>query len=261
MPAKPGRPPAAGAAWHMAENNRVNESKNMTHAINNGETVFIGTSHIDPDGHAHLAPVLDSAGPDLVLLEVSRFSLILRRTYGAACRIILEHNIKKTGTAPSPEIRNIRNYFDIPYEYSTVRAYCTGTGAKYILVDVSIFSLARFIHAYSLVTRKNITAAAGVHEDRFILERRIAGSIFSGNDSLLRNMKLSRFRSDPMAMRRERIILSRVTRIANANRDKRIAWVGGWEHLLDDPCSDLLYAGFRLPGRRCIAFLEGDIVK
>ncbi|HPS56867.1 MAG TPA: hypothetical protein PK514_02075 [Spirochaetota bacterium] len=218
--------------------------------------LFIGTSHIDPAGYRHLMEILESNRPDMILLEVSPMSIILRRTYGFICRLILDHNLKGGGPGLSPEIRNIISYLDIPYEYTAARDYCMRTGAVYRLVDVSIISLARFFHAYKLVSKKNLTAAAASSNDRFSHEKGIAGNIFNKNDRFLLNMKLSQFSRDRLAVYRENILLRRVQRIVRKNSGRRIVYIGGWEHLMDAPGTGLLYQGFRETAGRIIAFMN-----
>lgn len=221
-----------------------------------GETVFIGTSHIDPDGYARLSRVLECRRPGLVLLEVSPMSIILRRTYGLICRMILRRSLKILKPEINSEIRGIMSYLDIPYEYTAVRDYCRRSGASYRLVDVSLISLARFFHAYKLVSVKNISAAAGYHGDRFMQERGTAAAIFGRNDRLLLSMKLSQFRGDPLAVRREAILLRRVIRHTKRNRSRNVMYIGGWEHLMDAPGSGLLYPESGLRGKRLIIFLD-----
>lgn len=222
----------------------------------NIETLFTGTSHIDPDGYNRLWHILERDKPDMILLEVSRMSIILRKTYGRVCRLILDHNIRVLSPGPCSGISNIMSYLDIPREYAAVRDYCSRRGASCRLIDVSIISLARFFHAYKLITKKNISMAAAVHEDSFRQEAVTAGNIFNKNDRLLLNMKLNQFRNDSLALYRERILLCRVKKQVHSNSGRKIMYVGGWEHLMDAPGSGLLYDEFSGPKRRTIAFLD-----
>lgn len=200
--------------------------------------------------------LLEELRPDLVILEVSPMSIFLRRTYGLICRKILTRNIRAMGIKPNRELLDIEACIGLPYEYTAVRDYCRKSGAAFRLADVSIISLARYFHTYKLVTRKNILAAAEVDCGRSGQESGIAMSIFNKNDILLRNMKLSRFRQDRLAVYREKILLRRVRRLVRAHPGERIIYAGGWEHLLDDPENRLLYSGFPLPKKRIITFIN-----
>ncbi len=222
------------------------------------ETVFIGTSHIDPDGFTNLIDALEFCRPELILLEVSRMSIILRKTYGFICRLVLNHNLKLINPEITPEIKNIKNFIGIPHEYMAARDYCRKYGVEYVLIDVSIISLARFFHAYKLVTKRNISIAADIHDDRFMQEKGIAACIMDKKDRLLLNMKLSQFRKDRLSMFREKLLLGRVGKYARRHIGRRIVYVGGWEHMLDDNESKLLYPAFTLPKKRMIAFMKGD---
>lgn len=205
---------------------------------------FIGTSHIDPDGYNRLTRILYSLCPEIILVEVSPMSLFLRKTYGRLLKIVLRRNVKVMGLGITPEIMNVINYLDLPYEYRAVRDYCSFSGSQYILADVSFYSIVRFIHAYKLVSKKNLAVLAGVGDDRFRQEKAAARDIFSGRDSKLQEMILRRFINDPLAVKREKILVKRLNKYVKKYRGKNIAYTGGWEHLIDDRHHMLLYGAF-----------------
>lgn len=218
--------------------------------------LFLGTSHIDPLCGERLARALERHRPGIVLLEVSRFSVLLRGTLGRAYARALRCSMSELGIHENAEIRNIRSSLALPAEYLAVRDYCRGNGALHFLIDVSLFSLARYPFAYRLVTRKNLKAVSGLNGDRFAGERRIARRIFEGGDDAARRARIGGFRKDRLLMRREDLLFRRIARRVAAHREKKIAYVGGWEHLIDDPQGTTLYSRLAVPKEREIVFLD-----
>jgi len=223
---------------------------------NKNEIIFIGTSHIDPDGYVNVMDVLNSLSPELILLEVSPLSILLRRTYGQILKLILHRNIKILKLGIIPELRNVISYLELPHEYRAVKDYCRKTGSEFILADISLFTLFRFIHAHRLVTKRNLLALSGIREDRFIQEKSAADCIFNKKDDILLNMKLHQFRKDNLAMRRESLLLKKLNKYADRYSDKKIVYVGGWEHLLDDPEVMTLYTSCNFSKKRQVSFLQ-----
>jgi hypothetical protein len=220
------------------------------------QITFIGTSHIDPEGYSKLIALLNSLRPDVILVEVSPLSVLLRRTYGHILKLILRCNLKVLNLKINSEIHNVISYLDLPYEYMAVKDYCCGTGSKYILADISFFTFIRFIHAHKLVTRKNLISLSTIHDNRFRQEKTSAGSIFNKKDTVMSDMKLRQFRNDPHAVRRERILLVRLKKYTAKHCGRKIIYVGGWEHLIDDPQHRLLYSACDIPKNRIIAVLR-----
>lgn len=224
---------------------------------------FLGTSHIDPDGYRHLADAVDALRPEIILLEVSRFSLLFRKTFGRIYRALLARRVKEMRLAMSPELANAMGYLDVPCEYRAARDFSRETSAKIILVDVSRFSFLQLIQAHKIITRRNIETLSIINADRFAQERAIARRIFINGDDALAEMKARAFGLFPgddhdrrLAVREE-ILYRRVISCMNKYRDRRIVYVGGWEHCIDDPKKRTLYSRIEAPKARRIVFLEG----
>ncbi len=223
---------------------------------------FIGTSHIDPDGRENLARALKSAAPEIILLEVSMLSVILRQSLGRIYRYVFSRNFHKTGVAENRELLTIRNYLGLPCEYGTVKAYCRQSGARYRLIDSSLVTLLRYPAAWRLVKKKNIETAAGIDDDRYARERAVAARVIGGSDPLLARGDTPAFRSlskdintDRVSAMRESILVRRVKKALARHRGRHIAFVGGWEHCTDDPGKRVLYARIDGPKERIIIFL------
>ena len=167
------------------------------------------------------------------------------------------------GVDMSPELANALRYLDIPAEYRAAREYSRKTGAMIILVDVSRFSFRELIHAHEVITRQNIETLSIINADRFAQERAIARRIFLNKDDMLTEMKVRAFGTtsgddhDHRLAMREDILTARVISCMKKFRDRRIAYVGGWEHCIDDAKGRTLYSRIEAPKERRIVFLEG----
>ncbi len=204
-------------------------------------TLFIGTSHLDPEGYGKLLGALNEYRPEIVLLEVSRLSILLRRTMGIIFKRIMMRRLKRLGLPMNRELGTIVEYLGPAYEYNAARDYCCNTGARLRLIDVSLFSLIAFSRAHRLIAGKNLRYASRVDEDRFEQERSIAKKIFSNNDETIREMKLRRFSGDRLLRIRENLITRRVKKRLALPGNAKTAYIGGWEHLMDDPLGRVLY--------------------
>jgi hypothetical protein len=220
------------------------------------ELIFLGTSHIDPSGYERLQAVLQEIGPQIIILEISRFAIIFRKTLGTLYQRILIKRVKRYNLEINTEIENAISFFDIPYEYRAARRYAQAQGARVILADVSLFSFLRLSRSYQFIRRKNILSLSGLHGDRFTSERRIAERIFSRADPLMIRIRANGFEGDRLIELREKILTRRIHRIVSRYRNRKIACIGGWEHLIDDPDKRTLYSNYNLPKRRMIIFLN-----
>ncbi len=235
---------------------------NMEYLYSNNYLLFLGTSHIAPEGQRRLVVALEAARPGIILLEVSRFSLLFRKTIGRIYRGIMERRAREMEVDMSPELANALRYLDVPAEYRAAREYSRKTCAKIILVDVSRFSFRELIHANGIITRQNIETLSIINADRFAQERAIARRIFVNGDDALAEMKAREF-GDPSGddhdrrlVTREKVLTQRVISCMKKYGGKRIAYVGGWEHCIDDPKKRTLYSRIDAPKERRIVFLK-----
>ncbi len=217
--------------------------------------IFLGTSHIDPDGYDHLYAALAGHRPEVVLVEVSRASVILRKTLGAMYKKILRHNLSRLHIDINPEISAVINYLGLPSEYTAARDYCRGTGARLFLVDISLFTLVRFARAHRLISRENLRVLSTVEGDRFGQEKNIARKIFIEGDSAALLFSQNRQEKDPLHRFRERILVRRVRKFCRRFKGRGIVYAGGWEHLIDDDGGKSVYSSIHISKNREIVFI------
>ncbi len=229
------------------EKDRMREEPGLT---------FVGTSHIDPDGYEALLGRLSDIRPDVVLLEVSWFSVLFRRTVARLLLKMLHGNIRALGITASHEINNIILYLEMPYEYRAARNYRERTGARVHCIDIPHFSFLRLARAYRVVTKKNLLLLAALPGDRARQEKQLAKKIFSSKERHLADMILSRVSKDRLAVLREQKLVKKVSRFLRKYDGRRVAYVGGWEHMIEDPQKRTLYSMLGGAGAREIVFLK-----
>ena len=227
----------------------------MSRRHNTLNLTFIGTSHIDPEGYDSLYRHLCELKPELVLVEVSLYSVLFRRTAGALYRTVFDRNMKSLGLDPTPELMNARRFLDVPFEYLAARRYCRESGALLRLMDLSAFSFIRLLPAFRLVTAGNMRLIATLKADRAAQEKRLARKIFSGKDDFNPEMMLARLSRDRLALAREKKLASRLSRALRRYGSLHIACVSGWEHLIDDSRGRTLYSMAGAGAGRIISFL------
>jgi len=220
------------------------------------EITFIGTSHIDPRGYERISELLISLDPQIIVLEVSRFAVLFRKTIGKLCRKILTGHIEQLQLHKNREIIYTLQFFALPYEYRAVKQYARSRSVQVILVDVSLFSFLRLTQSFRMLKRENILSLASITEDRFVREKIIAKRIFNRDDLILARIKLTNFERDPLVRMREKILIRRLVNILSRYPDKNIISIGGWEHLIDDSTQRNLYSSISAAKRRIIPFLD-----
>lgn len=226
----------------------------MDHAI-----IFGGTSHIDPDGYERTIRFLEEKDPEVILLEVSPFSLLFRKTLGRLYRVMAERRVRRMGAPATPELLNTLRCLEVPPEYMAARDHLRKQGGRLALLDVSLFSLLHLSVAHRVISRRNLGFLAGLTEDRFSREREIARRIFLAKDGVAAAMKLRPFGTDRLIKAREGMLIKRMRRKLRRFRGRRIVYIGGWEHLIDDYAGRTLYAAMTCGKERDVLFLDERI--
>nr|HPJ40588.1 hypothetical protein [Spirochaetota bacterium] len=222
-----------------------------------GESLtFIGTSHGDPGGFDSLYARLRDIRPDAVLLEVSWFSLFFRKTAGAVLKRIFLRNIRSLGITMTPELHTIESFFDIPFEYRAVKQFCREEGVTYHLVDLPFISFLRLLKSHRLVYRKNLLLLSGFTGNRAQQEMSLAKRLFAEQDDCTVDIILSRISKDRLGVKRERKLAEKIIRYRKKYIGRSIAYIGGWEHLLEDPKQRTLYSMVPMRKQRTLAFVS-----
>lgn len=193
--------------------------------------VLIGTVHGDPRGYARVWRLLSWLQPDVVTVEISRFSLRYRRVWEARWRRQLQKALTELPPEAQghPAILRVAAQIDLPYEYRAARDYGRRFGIKCLPLDLGGLSrqhLPRY--GRELLSPANLRAL--VAEPGDCLEDFVSLEFRRARLSLARSPWRLAPDDNPHTLRRERFLARRLQRLAA--RGGRVAHLGGWEHLV-----------------------------
>jgi hypothetical protein len=193
--------------------------------------ILIGTVHGDPRGYARVLKLLEGLRPDVVTVEISRFSLRYRRAWEGRWRGQLKEALAglPPGAERHPAIRRITAQIGLPFEYRAARDYSRRDGAKCLPVDLGNVSR-RHLPAYSreLLSPANLRALSAEPQD--FLEDAVAREYCRARLAFKRSPWRPAGKGSPETRRREFFVSRRLKRLAE--KAGRIAHLGGWEHLI-----------------------------
>jgi len=192
--------------------------------------VLIGTVHGDPRGYARVLRLLERLRPEIVTVEISRFSVRYRQAWEQRWRRQLQKALAELppGASGHPAIRRVAGQIILPFEYRAARDYSRQQCIRCLPLDLGGLSR-RHLPQYGkeLLSPANLRALLAHGED-------------SRDDPVAREFKRARWtmqnsawrlplQNSPETRRRESFISRRLQRLLRT--PGRIVHVGGWEHL------------------------------
>jgi hypothetical protein len=207
------------------------------------ELLLIGTVHRDPEGALKLRRILTKERPIAVAVEVSPYALLYRRRNGRRLRRRLIREVSRCAQTLGVswrcwgQIRAIKAQLLEPYEYREALRYCRDTGAALSCLDFSKWSK-RIIHNQwqELLSRDNLVALLEQTPkniaDEVQRSYRLALRLLSHQGQDLVRVFTESWITDPNWERREAELTSGLQRLYGRLQEGRLAYVGGWHHLL-----------------------------
>ncbi len=193
---------------------------------------MIGVIHGDTLGRTLLPGWLESARPDAVTVEVSRYGLEYRRSKGEALKgkvISTVEELRQEGRAVDEAgLEAVLSYIDPPFEFASASDYCARHGVHVFPIDVDRFSCARLARMEELVSRKNLA--------RLLAHPMPGGVSFQAAIARLFFEKGVRAFSYTREMRlRDRHMSRAIAGImrGHAPAPARLVHICGWQHLCD----------------------------
>ncbi len=194
--------------------------------------ILIGTVHGDPRGYDRALRLLSHLQPDLVTVEISRFSLRYRARQGRGWQRLLARALEglPEQAAGHPAIRRLRAQVALPFEVQAARDWCRDRGAPWRPLDLGS-TARRHLPRYGreLLTPDNLRVLLEAGADGR-LEDLVAGQYRRARLAYLRSPWRLFPPSGAETRRRERFMARRLR--ALAGRGGRVAHLGGWEHLV-----------------------------
>lgn len=191
--------------------------------------LLLGTVHGDPRGYGRAWKLLRLFQPDLVTVEVSRFSLRYRQRREAHWQRLLRQALKALPGAAANHlaIRRLAAQVALPFEVRAARDYSREYGVPWRPLDLggpSRRHLPRY--ATELLAPENLRALLDTEDEP--LEDFVAGEYRRAQLSCRRPLWRP-LGPDPETRRRERLQARRLRQ--HLARYGRVAHLGGWEHL------------------------------
>jgi hypothetical protein len=207
------------------------------------ELLLIGTVHGDPDGMARLLGLLKKEEPGLVAVEVSPYGLSYRQRYGRRLQRLLRRRLRcvadRHGVAWGQwgQFQAAVAQLRFPFEYKASLRFCRDSGGVLWCLDLSAMSRELIQTSWDeLVSSRNIEAL--LHERPEHLRTSVKKAYAMASRLLREGEKsyLSAFvrewEADPRWKEREAALAERIGKRYETVERGRLAYVGGWQHLL-----------------------------
>jgi hypothetical protein len=207
------------------------------------ELLLIGTVHGDPDGMLRLLKVLRREQPSLVAVEVSPYGLSYRKRNGRRLRrrMIrrLRHAALRRGLSYKDrgQVQAIFAQLNLPFEYRAALRFCRDSGAGLWCLDLSEVSR-RLIQPFwqELLEFRNLeTLLTLPSEDHRILVRKayvLAARLLRVKDKTYLSSFVEDLEADIRREEREACLAQRIEKRFAYMDSGKLAYVGGWQHLL-----------------------------
>jgi hypothetical protein len=206
------------------------------------ELLLIGTVHNDPQGAVRLFELLRKERPSEVLVEVSPYGLSFRQRNGRRLRRILGRRLRhltrgqNVGWKAWGQIRSIFLQMDMPFEYRASLKYCRESGAGLSCIDLSSQSREFIEGWHELLGTRNLRTLLGKPPEELqemtAKACSLAARLLAERDPSRITPYLHAWLKDPDLTIREAHLAAQVSNLYGRMVYGRIAYVGGWQHLL-----------------------------
>ena len=216
------------------------------------ELLLIGAVHRDPHGAVKLRKLLAEEHPVVLAVEVSPYGLFYRQRNSRRLRRRLIRRVKRLARnlrvswQDWGQINAIHVQLAVPFEYRIAQKYCRDTGAALACIDSSLWSKGWIQeHWQRLLSSDNLEellkcSPANLAEE-VEREYKIAAHLLNGQEHSLSSAFTRAWSADPLWQQRE-VELAQVLEETYARvLDGRVAYVGGWQHLLRPNTGGTLY--------------------
>ncbi|MCX7858228.1 MAG: hypothetical protein N2513_09695 [Deltaproteobacteria bacterium] len=188
---------------------------------------MIGVIHRDHKAKDRLKQIVKSINPELITLEFTNYGLTFRKkNYSSVKKKLIRIEATLSNLAQREKIRNLLNFFELPYEYVVANSYAKEKGVPLYLVDMDFFSFFRLRYAKDLLKKENIR---GILANSDLLEiqreRKMAEMFFN------KGIKAFHYTEDMRV--RDEYVFRLIKRIIAENPGKKLVHICGWQHLSD----------------------------
>ena len=220
------------------------------------ELLLIGTVHRDPLGAVRLRRLLAEEGPVAVAVEVSPYGLLYRQRNSRHLRRRLVKRVKRLASDLQVswrewgQINAIEIQLSVPFEYRMAQKYCRDTGAALACIDSSLWSKG-WIHKHwqQLLSSENLETLLKCPPETLSKEvereYKIAAQFLRNKEEPLASAFTRAWPADQIWQQRELELAQELEENFARAQEGRVAYVGGWQHLLYPNTGSTLYDRLR----------------
>jgi len=193
--------------------------------------ILVGTVHGDPKGYARAWQLLAYFKPDLITVEISRFSFNYRRRQEKRWERLLNEALKglPPGARGHLALRRVAAQVALPFEARVARDWGRDHGISWLPLDLSA-QARKHLPRYSreVLNPANIKTLLATADGS--LEDFVAGEFRRAVLVCRRPPWRLSPQAPPEALKRERFLAGRLRSLVRPGR--RLVHLGGWEHLV-----------------------------
>ena len=207
------------------------------------ELILIGTVHGDPDGMVRLLHLLRNENPVQVVAEVSPYGLSFRQRKGRRLLRLLARRFRHIACASdSPmkrwgQIQAISAQIRLPFEYRACLRYCRNPDTFLSCLDLSSLSMQLIQGGWDeLISRRNIEILCHNNpenlRERTTRAYKLASRLLKEKEEARSFASIRGWQNDVDWQSREAFLAAGVERRWAMMESGRLAYIGGWQHLL-----------------------------
>ena len=236
------------------------------------ELLLIGAVHRDPHGAVRLGKLLAEERPVALAVEVSPYGLFYRQRNFRFLRRQLIRRVKRLARKLDVswrdwgQINAIEIQLAVPFEYRTAQKYCRDTGAALACIDSSLWSKGWIDEQWQrLLSSENLKVLLGCSPvtltEEVEREYRVAAHLLKEQEQSLASAYTQAWFSDPLWQQREMELAQTLEETYARVQEGRVAYVGGWQHLLSPSTGGTLYGRVKHLQPRRILLNDGTGVR
>lgn len=226
--------------------------------------ILVGTVHNDPAGAGRLSRLLERLRPQVILVELSPYSLRYRRKHSRSLKRTFAENLKEAAAESGlplveasrhPEIKAVRMHIGMSFEYETAEAFGRERGAKVFAIDHSRFSREWIASWEEMISRENLVSLLSLPRQPLSVAaayQRAARRIEGVGSFSMEELKGWKPEEEASWSEREIMTARKIVKILNALRPERSLYVGGWLHLAPSAPIPSLRDILGLDASRCL---------
>lgn len=207
------------------------------------ELLLIGTVHGDPDGAVRLREILRRENPAVILVEVSPYGLAYRKRNMRRLRLLLRRRLDRISNVHGVswnawgQVQLLFTRIQMPYEYGSSFRFCRDNHADLRCIDVSSESKRHIEEQWQeMFGMQNLQALMREPAENSRLSVRkayaLAARLIGEHERSCLNPYFRQWMDDPLWQKREAHLAGEIERRFDRMDAGRLAYVGGWQHLL-----------------------------